>query len=284
MGAENNYNPLKDTNDNYISFRCTYEIKDFEEKQIINYKDKININEEIKLKVKLLKSKKKYDLVFSRRFDKIGLYTFDFAIEGKIRNLSFMFNKCSSLKNIEFISLETSEVTNMDGMFMGCSNLEFIDLSSFDTSKVTSMKYMFDGCFKLKSIKGINNFITTNVTSMVYMFGKCYELEYLDLSNFDVSNVTNISYMFNECKKLKEIKGISFFNTIKVVKMKAMFLECNEIDYLDLSNFNTNNSTDISILFYNCTKLKEIKGVNNFDTTKVMNMSYMFYGCNELEN
>ena len=38
MGAENNYNPLKDTNDNYISFRCTYEIKDFEEKQIIKIK------------------------------------------------------------------------------------------------------------------------------------------------------------------------------------------------------------------------------------------------------
>ena len=51
--------------------------------------------------------------------------------------------------------------------------------------------------------------------------------------------------MFNKCTKLKEIKGINKFITNKVNNMKAMFQLCSEIEYLDLSNFNTENVTDI---------------------------------------
>ena len=54
-----------------------------------------------------------------------------------------------------------------------------------------------------------------------------------------------MGWMFNECKKLKEIKGINKFNTNKVNNMKAMFQLCNEIEYLDLSNFDTSNVTDM---------------------------------------
>ena len=47
--------------------------------------------------------------------------------------------------------------------------------------------------------------------------------------------------MFNNCKKLKEIKGLNKFITSKVIIMKAMFQDCNELVHLDLSNFNTSN-------------------------------------------
>ena len=47
--------------------------------------------------------------------------------------------------------------------------------------------------------------------------------------------------MFNQCHKLKTIKGIYNFNTTKVTNMSAMFQKCNELQYLDLSNFNTIN-------------------------------------------
>ena len=76
---------------------------------------------------------------------------------------------------------------------------------------------------------------------MTAMFQSCFELIYLDLSNFDTSNVTSIRYMFGECHKLKEVKGIKTFNTVKVTKIDAMFKLCNELEYLDLSNFDTSN-------------------------------------------
>ena len=40
--------------------------------------------------------------------------------------------------------------------------------------------------------------------------------------------------------------------------MEAMFLDCNEIEFLDLSFFNTNNVNNMRLMFDNCFKLKVI--------------------------
>ena len=62
-----------------------------------------------------------------------------------------------------------------------------------------------------------------------------------------------------------------------------MFNTCSELEYLDLSNFNTSNVTNMEFMFNECYKLKEIKGLNNFNTSKVTNMSLMFRYCSKLE-
>ena len=92
------------------SFRCTYEVKDNNPVQIINDRDEndiTNINTEIGAKIKILKDNQKEKLTFEKTFDIIGLNTIDFVIEEKITNMSFMFNQCSSLKNIQFMSFDT---------------------------------------------------------------------------------------------------------------------------------------------------------------------------------
>ena len=65
--------------------------------------------------------------------------------------------------------------------------------------------------------------------------------------------------------------------------MKEMFQLCNELKYLDLSNFNTSNVIDMESMFQKCRSLKEIKGINNFNTINVNNMKQMFQECNELK-
>ncbi len=54
--------------------------------------------------------------------------------------------------------------------------------------------------------------------------------------------------------------------------MSTMFDECIELEYLDLSNFDTSNVTDMGWMFNKCLKLKEIKGINKLNTNKVNNM------------
>ena len=66
--------------------------------------------------------------------------------------------------------------------------------------------------------------------------------------------------------------------------MNAMFQGCNELEYLDLSNFDTSNVTDMNHMFASCHKLKEIKGINKFNTNKVIDMNTMFGECNELQH
>ena len=51
--------------------------------------------------------------------------------------------------------------------------------------------------------------------------------------------------------------------------MYAMLNECFELQYIDLSNFNTNNVKNMEGMFNKCHKLKEIKGINRFNTTNI---------------
>ena len=49
-----------------------------------------DVNEEIKTKIKILNNNKKEELIFTKKFDKIGLITIDFIIEVQMSNMSFL--------------------------------------------------------------------------------------------------------------------------------------------------------------------------------------------------
>ena len=108
--------------------KCTYDIKDVNETQIINNGYKDIINKDIESKIKILNMNKKENLIFRKRFNKLGINVVDFIIEEKLNDMSLIFNNCSSLKKIEFISVFAEEVNNMRGMFEGCNELEYIDI------------------------------------------------------------------------------------------------------------------------------------------------------------
>ena len=52
------------------------------------------------------------------------------------------------------------------------------------------------------------------------------------------------------------------------------------IKELNLSNFNTNNVTDMERMFDGCSSLKELN-ISNFNTNNVTNMNGMLSGCSE---
>ena len=62
-----------------------------------------------------------------------------------------------------------------------------------------------------------------------------------------------------------------------------MFQKCEELEYLDLSNFDTSKVMSMNCIFSQCINLKEIKGINIFNTFNVNIMDGMFQYCKELE-
>ena len=66
-----------------------------------------------------------------------------------VTDMNWMFNGCSSLKELNLNNFNTNNVTNMGNMFYGCSSLTNINLSNFNTNNVTDMAFMFDGCASL---------------------------------------------------------------------------------------------------------------------------------------
>ena len=85
--------------------------------------------------------------------------------------------------------------------------------------------------------------------------------------------------MFNECSNLTSL-DVSNFNTQNVTNMGFMFSECSNLTSLDVSNFNTQNVTDIYCMFQ-CSNLTSLD-LSNFNTQNVTDMSAMFYACSNL--
>ena len=108
--------------------KCTYEIRDYNEIQIINNRYEENENEDIEIKIKIWNNNKREKLIYKKKFNKLGLNTIYFIIEKKLTNLCFIFYNCSSLKKIQFINAHTEDVTNMSLMFYACKELKYLDL------------------------------------------------------------------------------------------------------------------------------------------------------------
>ena len=86
--------------------------------------------------------------------------------------------------------------------------------------------------------------------------------------------------MFFRCSNLIDI-NLSNFNTQNVTNLLGMFWGCNNLIDINLSNFNTRNVTNMRGMFYECNKLSSIN-LSSFETQNVTNMRGMFYECNNL--
>ncbi|MBP5476697.1 MAG: BspA family leucine-rich repeat surface protein [Paludibacteraceae bacterium] len=121
-----------------------------------------------------------------------------------VKDMSLMFNDCSSLVSLDLNSFNTAKVTNMSHMFSGCSALKSLDLSMFITANVKGMNYMFENCSSLTSLD-LSSFNTDKVMDMNHMFSGCGSLRILNLKNFNTANVLTMLYMFNNCRFLRTI-------------------------------------------------------------------------------
>ena len=63
-----------------------------------------------------------------------------------VKDMSYMFDNCSSLRQLNLSYFNTQNVINMRYMFFKCSKLKDLDLSNFNTDKVIDVSGMFDGC------------------------------------------------------------------------------------------------------------------------------------------
>ncbi len=99
------------------------------------------------------------------------------------------------------------------------------------------------------------------------------------LELLDISTTTSMYSLFSGCSSLTEIKGIEQFNTSAVTNMSGLFSGCSSLTSLDLSDWDTRDAKDITSLFYNCSALTEIKGIEKFNTSAITDISHLFYGC-----
>ena len=73
---------------------------------------------------------------------------------------------------------------------------------------------------------------------------------------------------FYSFSNLTTIEGIENLNTEEVTDMSEMFYNCSSLTSLDVSKFNTDKVTDMSGMFWGCKKLTSLD-LSSFNTAKV---------------
>ena len=149
-----------------------------------------------------------------------------------------------------------------------------------------SQKYLPNGKFnkdlmneeeiKNCEIKINNKLIPFNYFYKFEKNGK-YEIKY----SFKKCIVKTL-YLFDGCKSITNI-NLSNFNTQNITNIEGMFSGCESLKNIDFSNFNTKKVTNMKNMFYGCASLKNID-LSNFNTQNVTNMEYLFGGCESLTN
>ena len=177
----------------------------------------------------------------------------------RVTSLSYGFDGCTNLVNLDLSCWNTSNINDMYRAFRGCYALENLNLSNFDTSKVTTMGEMFNGCSALTSLD-LSSFNTAKVTTMYQMFCTCSKLVSVDMRNFNTGNVTNMRYMFYGCLALENL-DLSNFDTSNVTEIDNMFASCYALQ--SISAFNGDSLDNIEDAFENCNKLTEFNGIIN---------------------
>ena len=120
--------------------------------------------------------------------------------------------------------------------------------------------------------------------SVFEMFGSSYlrDIKHIVINeSFKTFTPTTLSSFFAALSELETITGLEYLNTENVTDMSLLFNNCQKLTSLDVTHFNTAKVTNMYRMFNACglTSLD----LSNFNTAKVENMELMFSGCSNLK-
>ena len=202
----------------------------------------------------------------------------------KARNIAYMFNGCKNLTTLKLPTDEkATDIQHIRYMFSGCYNLTSIDLSAFSFVNIIDISSIFSNCEKLETLILPNNEMASNIQDYSYMFQGCLQLKEIDLSNIDFVNAKKLLHMFYECKNLKHIDFYTSEKATKIESIQMMFLYCENLISIDLSNFSFTKVKSLSAMFLYCSNLETVILPKDEITSSVEDISYMFAICFKLK-
>lgn len=124
----------------------------------------------------------------------------------------------------------------------------------------------------------IKDLDVSNLTSLQELFQGCDQLRDISgLSTWNTSNVTNMLDVFSGCSQLRDISPLKHWDTSKVKYMNFIFDSCSALsDISPLSNWKTGHAESLSYAFAFCPKITNLRPIEKWNTSKVTDMSQMF--------
>ena len=235
-----------------------------------------------------------------------------------VTTMFYMFYGCSLLENLNVSNFNTINVTDMKGMFNKCNLLTSLDLTSFDMTNVTAYSDMLTTLDNLSilitpkasknvplpttgiwtrqdtgaivtSINGLSNVTISGLLS----FSSSWKSKITNYALLTSIKFTSDSSAIPNTYTEYALGGATgYLNGTELVVYSAdtiyapascaeLFSGCNFLQSVDFSNFNTDNTTNMSQMFQYCYELTDLD-VSGFNTSNVTTMYRMFNGCESL--
>ena len=236
----------------------------------------------------------------------------------KITDMSALFYGCSNLSTLDLSDFDTANVTRYSDIFGNCSSLSLIKVGDkwlksipFPNSKSSTWYALSSGAgYSYNAIPtGTADTYTTTKHFAVLQKGTDFNkniastttaieftteampntvTDYIDVS--EAQNESVLAYMDGTTMKVSpKYDGItiyanencySMFNTYKYNNFDSSCTEA-KLSSISFNNFNTDDVTDMSYMFYYCLDLTSLN-MSKFNTSNVENMADMFDGCSNI--
>lgn len=194
-------------------------------------------------------------------------------------------NNNPKLTSIDFGGLDLSNCRSIPNV-QGCTSLQNLDLSNFTLSKTKTVSFGVNSCSNLSSLN-FPNFEDVSL-SLGFAFYKCNSLsnDNMQLSNFSqAKTITNLQETFSNNSSIETIdtKPITISKGAYITLAK----NCENLTYLDISNYKTDNST--SVYCFNdvatkCPKLKTVILPEKLSFSNSGSLSPIVSSCDSLES
>ena len=201
----------------------------------------------------------------------------DKNIENKIKKIMNIYEKMNNKYNNYIIAELEINQDNLN------ENIRIIN--SFEQCKKEEEWEDEDDDCKCENEKEIKENCEIKINNEIVPFSYFHKFDKVGKYKIQYSfknNLTRTSCMFQGCKELTNI-NLSNFKSDDVTNMVSMFRDCYSLKNINLSNLNTLKVSDMSAMFYGCNSLIDIN-LSDFDIKNLTNLSYMFYECNSLVN
>lgn len=98
-------------------------------------------------------------------------------------------------------------------------------------------------------------------------------------------HLRNGEHTFEFLYGLKKINFKNFkYDPVSSNSMMEMFCYCSELESFDFSGWDTSLTDSFGGMFYGCSKLETLKGIENLDTSNATDMGTMFGECSKLSS
>ena len=176
-----------------------------------------------------------------------------------------------NLRNIDEIELEINITNASMGYFIPTEN-GFIKIKVVFFDELPTLDFLFYDCEDLIEVD-LSHLITTNISRISYTFYNCKNIEKINFTGLETPNLKNTEFLFAGCENLVEILGFENLNTSLIESTSGMFLNCKNLQLVNLSSFNLDSIEEQYGMFVNTSSLQVVDLGNCTDANNIFDQN-----------